>query len=286
MKAKQLLERFKNRQVVIATKHKKEDVIAPVLLKRLGLQTITSVDLDTDVFGTFSGEIERKNDALETARQKCRLALDSTNCDIAIASEGSFGPHPGLGFVNADDELLVFIDLKLDLEIVVREVSLKTNFNGQEVKTQKELFEFAKNAKFPSHGLILRKSQNDNSIIVKGITERDILNETFNDLINKYGSVYVETDMRAMYNPTRMNVIKKATKKLAEKIASCCPQCTTPGFGLVQSIPGLPCATCGFPTRSILSHQYQCKKCNYSEEKKYPYGKMTEEAMYCDYCNP
>jgi hypothetical protein len=30
--------------------------------------------------------------------------------------------------------------------------------------------------------------------------------------------------MRAMYNPSRMTVIQNATKKLVEKINSCCPQ--------------------------------------------------------------
>jgi hypothetical protein len=45
-------------------------------------------------------------------------------------------------------------------------------------------------------------------------------------------TTYVETDMRAMYNPSRMTVIQNATKKLVEKINSCCPHCNIPGLEL------------------------------------------------------
>jgi hypothetical protein len=37
-------------------------------------------------------------------------------------------------------------------------------------------------------------------------------------LLEKFNNLYVETDMRAMYNPSRMTVIQNATKKLVEKI--------------------------------------------------------------------
>jgi hypothetical protein len=47
-------------------------------------------------------------------------------------------------------------------------------------------------------------------------------------------TTYVETDMRAMYNPSRMTVIQNATKKLVEKINSCCPNCNIPGFGITD----------------------------------------------------
>jgi hypothetical protein len=41
--------------------------------------------------------------------------------------------------------------------------------------------------------------------------------------------------MRAMYNPSRMTVIQNATKKLVEKINSCCPHCNIPGFGITDA---------------------------------------------------
>ena len=109
---------FEGRRLVIATKHKKETVIAPLLEKHLGVQCFVPEDFDTDVLGTVSGEIERKDGPLETVRKKCLQAMEQTNCDLAIASEGSFGPHPTIFMAHADDEILIFIDNKNILEIL------------------------------------------------------------------------------------------------------------------------------------------------------------------------
>ena len=232
---------FKGRKLLIATKHQKEMVIAPLLQKWLGVECIVPENFDTDVLGTFTGEIERKDDPVTTARNKCLMAMELNNCDLAIASEGSFGPHPSIFFVSADDEMLLFIDKKNNLEIVARELSTETNFNGEEIKTEKQLVAFTKQVKFPSHGLIIRKAKDDCTEIVKGITDTKKLLNTFQHFISTYGMAYAETDMRAMYNPTRMKVIEKATKKITDKINSCCPQCNTPGFGITDAKQGLPC---------------------------------------------
>ena len=276
---------FKGRKLLIATKHQKEKVIAPLLQKGLGVECIVPENFDTDVLGTFTGEVERKDDPVTTARNKCLLAMELYDCDLGIASEGSFGPHPSIFFVHADDEMLLFIDKKNDLEIIARELSTETNFNGEEIKTEKKLIDFAKRAKFPSHGLIIRKAKEDNSDIIKGITDWEHLLNIFNQLLNKYGVVHVETDMRAMYNPTRMSVIGKAVQKLVDKIQSCCPQCNTPGFGISDAKEGLPCNLCGSPTRSTLSYIYTCNKCSFTREEMYPHKKFNEEPTYCDYCN-
>ncbi len=277
---------FKGRSLLVATKHNKEKVIAPVLEKELGVKCIVSLNFDTDELGTFTGEVERKDDPITTARNKCLLAMKIENCDMAIASEGSFGPHPTIFFVHADDEFLLFIDKKNDLEIIVRELSTETNFNAAEIKSEKELIDFANAAQFPSHGLILRKNKEDYAEIRKGITDWDILLDVYHQFHNTDGKAYVETDMRAMYNPSRMKVIEKATQKLVNKINSNCSQCSAPGFGITEAKPGLPCELCGFPTRSTLSYIYKCQKCDFSNEVKYPSGITKEDPMYCDLCNP
>lgn len=277
---------FTGRNLLIATKHEKEKVIAPILEKELGVKCFVTVDFDTDELGTFTGEVERKDDPITTARNKCHRAMEAANCDLAIASEGSFGMHPTIYFAPADDEFLIFIDKKNGLEIIARDLSTETNFNGSEIKTEKELQEFASTANFPSHALILRKSESNFERIIKGITTEEQLKSTFHQLIADNGSAYVETDMRAMYNPSRMKVIEKATCKLVEKIKSACPKCKSPGFGITDRKPGLPCSQCNWPTRSTLFYIYICQKCNYTKEEQYPNGKQTEEPMYCDFCNP
>ncbi|NRB60333.1 MAG: hypothetical protein HRU50_10415 [Winogradskyella sp.] len=280
------MDLFKDRRLIIATKHKKEAVIAPILEGKLGVKCFIDPEFDTDELGTFSGEIERKNNPLDTARQKCLKAMESNNCDLGIASEGSFGQHPTLFFASADEELLIFIDKKNKLEIVAKVLSTDTNFNGKEVLSEIELLEFAESAKFPSHGLILKKSKSETSDMIKGITTIEDLKRGFQYLHSKYKSVFVETDMRAMYNPTRMKVIETTTNKIAEKINSICPNCQKPGFGIMDYTKGLPCDLCGSPTNSTLSVTYSCKHCDFSEEKLYPNNKQTEDPMYCNFCNP
>jgi hypothetical protein len=277
---------FKGRRLLIATKHEKEKVMAPLLDDGLGVVSFVNVDFDTDTLGTFSGEVERKLDPLATARKKCLLAMKMSNCDLGIASEGSFGAHPSLFFASADDEFLIFIDKKNNLEIIARDLSAETNFNGSDIKNEKELLAFADLVQFPSHALILRASKNDNTSIVKGITNFKELKKSFHAMLHKHKNVYAETDMRAMYNPSRMAIIKNATKKLLDKIHFCCPQCNTPGFGITNAKKGLACSLCGAPTKSTLSLVYSCQKCHYKREKKYPNKKTTEDPMYCDYCNP
>jgi len=281
---------FDGRTLLIATKHEKNKVIAPILEKELGVFCKVSYDFDTDLLGTFTGQIERKNDPLTTARLKCQLAMKQYNCDLAIASEGSFGPHPSSMFLPADDEILVLVDAKNDLEIVVREVSTNTNFSASKIRTEAEMLEFAEKAKFPSHGVILRTAKNDFTDVTysmkKGLQHHEELLIVFRRLIRKHVTVYVETDMRAMYNPTRMEIIGNAALKLVEKIKCECPNCATPGFSITEIKKGLPCEWCGSPTNSPLSAIYICKKCAFQKEELYPQNKKVEDPMYCDNCNP
>lgn len=286
MKGEELNSMFQGRKIIIATKHQKESVIAPILEKELGVSCFIDETFDTDTLGTFTGEVERELDPISTAREKCLRAMKANNCDLGIASEGSFGPHPSMFFMSADDEFLIFIDTKNSIEVIVRELSTSTNFNGRQIQSQIELMVFAKEIGFPRHGLILRKSKDENTEIHKGITDIETLKKSFEQLYSKYNSAYAETDMRAMYNPTRMTVIENATQKLVQKIKSTCPHCQMPGFGITEAKKGLECSLCGSPTNSTLSFIYVCQHCQFTKEEMYPNKKTTEDPTYCDYCNP
>ena len=277
---------FSNRKLVIATKHKKEKVIAPLIEKSLGVKCFVPEDFDTDVLGTFTGETERKDDPLTTLRNKCHMAMALTNCDLAIASEGSFGMHPSIFFAHADDEILMLVDKKNDLEIAARELSVDTNYDGSEVSAEDELVKFAKKAGFPSHGLVLRIQKDKVEDIHKGITDWDSLKRIYAQLIYRHDKAYVETDMRAMYNPTRMGVIEIAARRLVDKINSCCPQCGTPGFAVTGTKPGLPCGFCGLPTQLALAYVWSCVKCQFTKEESVPNEKNEADPQYCDHCNP
>ena len=97
---------FRNQIVVFATRHEKEKVLFP-LFEKLGLQ-IKALAVDTDQFGTFTGEVNRSGTIRETLRKKIREAarIDSQS-RLFLASEGSFGPHPILGFGQSDLESLL-----------------------------------------------------------------------------------------------------------------------------------------------------------------------------------
>ena len=277
---------FLGRKLLIATRHKKEKVIQPLLEKELGVRCVVPDSLDTDRFGTFTGEKERSSDPLSTAIHKCRWAMELYQCDLAVASEGSFGPHPTAFFMPADDEWVVLIDTKNQMEIQARVISTATNFRGQYIEMEEALMKFAEKALFPSHGLILRPDEASTQNMYKGITDQAPLKKYFNALLKQFGKAFVETDMRALYNPTRMSVIQQATERLLKKISSTCPECRAPGFDVEQVNDGLPCEWCGSPTNSILSLTYRCRRCGYEKDLHHPQGKDKADPGTCNYCNP
>ncbi|MCS6823652.1 MAG: hypothetical protein NZ529_05100 [Cytophagaceae bacterium] len=277
---------FKGRTLVIATRHGKEQVMAPLLEESLGVVCIAPENLDTDRFGTFSGEKERVDDVVTTLRKKCKLASEITGVGLAAASEGSFGPHPMVFAAYADEEFVMLADFEKQIEIVESTVSFHTNFDGALIYSEDQLLAFARKIGFPSHGIILKDTQHNWSKIIKENLTVEQLKENYLRIRNPDGVAYAETDMRAMRNPTRMKVIAEATKKLIEKIQSVCPVCGVPGFAVSEIVKGLPCELCNLPTRTALKHIYRCQKCGYESCKDYPAGKQFEDPQFCDFCNP
>jgi hypothetical protein len=95
----------------------------------------------------------------------------------------------------------------------------------EKITSEYELLAFAEQIQFPSHGIPLKKVYTKNH---KGIVTHELLLQHYKELKAEFVSVYAETDMRALFNPTRMKVIEKATQNLIEKIKHLCPNCSTP----------------------------------------------------------
>lgn len=281
---------FKNRLAILATMHQKERVIAPLLETELNLQVIVPSQFDTDRFGTFTREIKRVGTQIEAARLKAQKVLELTGETIAIASEGSFYPHPAFPFLSCDREIVLLIDKTNQLEIIGQEITTETNHNHQQVRSIEAALEFAQKVGFPEHGLVVMASQNstEKEEIIKGIITQEKLIESVEIFLKKSPTktIHIETDMRAMYNPTRMKAIAKATHNLIEKLNRFCPQCSAPGFDIVERLSGLPCGWCSSPTSLIRAAIYQCQKCNYRQETLFPDGVETADPSYCPYCNP
>jgi hypothetical protein len=281
---------FTKRIAVLATKHQKERVIAPILDAELGLKVVVPDNFDTDVFGTFTREVKRPGNQVEAARLKAQKALELTGESLAIASEGSFGPHPEIPFVSSNREVVIFLDQIHNLEIIGEELSANTNHNHLVVESVDQALQFAQKVGFPEHGLVVMFDEfpNDQTEVIKGITTEAKLIEAVNWILKNSptGKAHLETDMRAMYNPTRMKNIEKATRDLLRKIHSCCPKCSMPGFEITSRIRGLPCALCYMPTSLTRAVIYQCQKCGFTQEELFPDGNEYAEPVNCNFCNP
>jgi hypothetical protein len=281
-------ELFGKRTAVLATMHGKELVIAPIFEEQLGIQVVVSANFNTDRFGTFTGEIERTGTQIEAVRVKAQQALELTGEDLAIASEGSFGPHPSSPFIASNLEIVLLLDTRHDIEIVGTALSMETNYSHKAVRTLKEAKDFASKVGFPQHGLIVSATQQSSpqKLIFKGIVSEANLNEALQAVFEQSSTALIQTDMRAMHNPTRLKVIAEATRDLVTKVCSCCPQCGWPGFGITKRRIGLPCEWCLAPTELVLAVVSECKKCRYSIEQKYPEGKEFADPGRCLFCNP
>lgn len=270
--------------------HQKERVIAPILEPALGLDLQVPANFNTDQFGTFSREIERVGNQLETARRKAEALLDLTGASLAIASEGSFGPHPHLPYLASNRELVVLIDRQHQLEVVGQDFSGDTNYRHTLVRSVAEALAFGERVGFPEHGLVVMSNLNTPTAgpLIKGINSAAALAESLELALadSATGQVHLETDMRAHFNPTRMQAIARATQNLVEKLQHCCPNCGCPGFDVVETQAGLPCGWCQLPTPLVRSVIYGCQKCQYRQEQLFPNGIEVADPGQCAYCNP
>lgn len=269
--------------MVVASMHGKELVMKPLLKQYLQVDAMTVPGLDTDEFGTFSGEVPRRHDPVHTLRLKIHKALELTGQTLGIGSEGSFGPHPHLPFIAADQEWVMLVDLEHNLEIMDMCLSTETNFAVQEVSGLEDLRDFANRVSFPSHGIILREVQQPGAM-VKGIVSWEQLQGAYVALQGKGKQIQAETDMRACFNPQRMRVIETATTALMKRVISLCPQCQRPGFGVTSVQGGRPCGQCGTPTDLAWTRIYSCSHCQHEDHRR-----VTDAAaspQYCYQCNP
>lgn len=280
---------YAGRRAVLTTMHGKEAAIAPAMLSQLGLIISPTVGLDTDQLGTFSGEIPRDGTMLSVAVRKARLGMSAAGASLGLASEGSFGPHPGIPFIPAGIELLVFIDD--DSGMVVHEgfIAEATNFDHLAVSPGDTLESFLGRIGFPTHGVIVRPNDDQSTAaLTKGIVKWDHLTRAIAEAAaaSRDGRARLETDMRAHFNPTRMQSLATLADRLARRLATLCPNCGSPGFGQTDTRAGLPCGTCGTPTEMIAAAVFGCPACDHTQERPRSDGLQRAPAQDCSECNP
>ena len=267
-------------KIVFLTCHQKAQVVGPALSQN-GFELSTYDAFNTDSLGTFSDETKRQLSQMDTALKKAQLACELTGSQFGLGSEGSFGPHPQVHLLPWNYEVLAFWDAHNEHAIYAVFGTAETNFASQQVHSLEQAMDFAQQAQFPGHALIL--GSHLDAYFQKGLQDEAALREKMKGALQSNSSVWLETDMRAHMNPTRMKAIAQAAHKLSELLNSQCPSCQLPGYGLHKYVPGALCLTCGQPTRRPKAEQWHCLKCHHTEDK--PLNSHAS-AAHCDICNP
>jgi hypothetical protein len=280
--------RMLGRPLVIATMHHKDKVIGPVLTRELGVQVVVPRGFDTDRFGTFTREVPRAGDQVSAARTKLSAALRVTGCDLGIASEGSFAPHPEVAFIPMNTELLLLLDLAHGHEVRGWYRTAHTNMRAQEIATVDQALAFAERVGFPQHGVIVRRGPDDPVGIAKDVRETRSLRAVVANVLGRdpARSAYIETDMRAHRNPTRQSAIRKAADDLLNNLRSHCPACHAPGFSPTSVERGLPCSWCATATHLPVAQHWTCRTCSHGLTRPVAEDDERADPQHCYRCNP
>ena len=279
---------FAGRVGVLATMHGKEQVIVPLLSEALGIALTVPQDFDTDRFGTFTGDVPRTGSQVEALRAKAVAATEKYGLTIGVASEGSFSPHPLLPFATLNLELVLLLDREMQLEVIGEAATTETNYARRAVKSFAEALEFAYQSGFPAHGMVVKAHElhNQPEDLAKGLNTEARLEQAVQLALAKSteGKVYVETDMRAHFNPLRMLCIAEATRNLVDKVYNLCPACGWPGRAKTV-VRGLPCGLCGEATEQVQGVEYSCSRCGHKTYEA-DLTRMAADPRWCAHCNP
>lgn len=272
-------------KVALLTQHGKERVLAPLFRNMLAARIELVAGFDTDTLGTFTRDVPRFGSQLDAARKKARVGMERSGLPVGLASEGSFGPGP-FGFGSWNLELVLLVDAARGIEILGRSYA-----PGQHTHALLDdldgLTEVAKHAGFPAHGLVLRPESENDPRLRKGLCSWPQLERAFAEARQESsnGKVFVESDLRAHMHPTRMANIGAAARDLLIRARSCCPACNAPGFGVVATVPGLPCRDCGDATDGARAEELGCAFCSHREVRRLATPTFAEP-LYCNRCNP
>jgi hypothetical protein len=278
-------------RVALATLHGKADALAPAL-EALGLK-VETVAIDTDALGTFAGDIERPGTAHEVVIEKARRGMAISGLKLGIATEGSFGPDPLLGFLPLHTELLAFVDDEHGQTIVVEHAGHDTNWVSKAVRPGDDLQPLLASIGLPTHAALVKPNRWTTRLdeplpVAKGLIDPAAVTEATERMAarSEDGLARIEADMRAHRNPTRLAAIGRLGHQLAQRLATPCPCCGAPGFGRVDARLGLPCELCGEATDLVRAEIHGCGVCGHREDRPRADGLSAADAGHCPECNP
>ena len=231
--------------IVLATQHGKEGLIAPVFNEVLAWR-IDGVAIDTDQFGTFSGDTPRPDSPEKTALVKARAGMAHAGAARGLASEGSIGPDPRMPLITTDQELIVYVDDDLGFTLSQWHHSADIVAYRHTVSADTSFEEVTRLADLPRHAVIITNDGDQVVWVRKGLRTIDEVMAAVEQCQQDTGrAAVISTDYRAMVCPSRQAVITECARLLAQRLATPCPQCASPGWGVVDVLTGVPCEGCG-----------------------------------------
>ena len=272
---------YRGTTIAVGTRHGKQHQFQPAFREVLGAALHTPPDLDTDQFGTFSGDLPRSGTAIDAARAKTRLAMAVSALPYGLASEASYGPLTG-GWAG-HEELLLFCDERWGIEVLEGHRTLAVPGTAQQVRDHSEVRAALLDG-LPDQALIVRPGQGDGPIS-KGVEDAATLRAAVSAAVSHSpdGVALIEPDLRAHHNPSRRLVLARLAGTLARRLATECPACTAPGFGRLDVEPGLPCRVCATPTPLPRNEIHGCAACAHRISR--PVRDVADPAA-CPLCNP
>ena len=274
------------KKAVLTSKHKKLPLIEIPFRESLSIEVV-ELPLDTDMLGTFSGEVKRTSTPIETAVKKARLGMQATGLPLGIASEGSIAPNPNVPWIQSDLEIMVFVDSDRDLVITESFLSHDIVATSIEITPGDQIDDFLQKSDFPRHALIVHPVQPVTPLYRKGITSLSELHKAIDECAHysAISKVRIESDLRAMHSPSRQLNIEKTAQLLAARVAALCPSCSTPGWGRTGYEYGVECSLCGELNKQIAKSEIvSCLKCDLRQS-----GRIINESIdpaRCNLCNP
>lgn len=272
--------------------HGKEQVLSGLFADNLEARLVLPVGMDTDKFGTFSGEIERSADVKSVLRRKAHKGMERLGLEYGLASEGSFSSQPWLPFLGNNQESLLFVDARNEIEIFANVVNPSRQIDFCEAESESDVINFCRRVGCGSQGVILKPDYNhlDPAWIFKGIINELDAVKIFHQIQEKFESkkIWIETDHRSHFSPKRQKVIFKAGEKLMGSLMSQCPRCHTPGFQMSDYLRGLVCSGCGLKSNKAEKEIWTClsQSCDYNEIRNRLDGIKSLDPSQCHWCNP
>ncbi|MEJ2792041.1 DUF6671 family protein [Iodobacter sp. LRB] len=254
------------------------------MAKLLGVRLWSPPDLDTDQFGTFSGDVARPGTPVEMLHAKIALCRSVLPNPIMVASEGSYAQHPLFRCVALAHEWMIWDDAANGFQLIEHKAAITPHYYAAMLENVAELELLLQRCGWPKLAVTVHPADL-NLPSYKGLqTGADI--QAAIETLQAAGAkkIQIATDMRANLHPYRQRTIRHLAAKLARRVRTACPQCHQFGFGQRHTESGLECADCRTPSNQLKAI---CRRCEFCDYRKYTWRAAGQaDPFYCPYCNP